>query len=205
MALPRSSRRSTICTTNACRDRHVERIHETLDEGQQDDLPYSDDSAQRERRQSQRLRHREDLRNDKRAVAVPAVRPDSGGRRQEKRGDLPSESYDSQQSGGVGEAVDQPAHGDARHPCPKKRDALPAEEQTVVSRPQSARGGQPVVHPSIVTPKQRARSGPETSPARPATSAIAGSRSGWCRAPRRDCGRAHGPSRPVPSRELSSA
>ena len=66
-------------------------------------------------------------------MSVPTVDVDARDRRQHERGYLPPKSDDAEEQRGVREAIDQPARGDASDPRPDKRNALSAEEESVVS------------------------------------------------------------------------
>ena len=66
-------------------------------------------------------------------MAIPAVEPDAGQRRQEHRRHLPGERHQPEQELGIGEPVDQPRGGQPRHPRADERDGLADEEQAEVA------------------------------------------------------------------------
>ncbi len=74
-------------------------------------------------------------------MAVPPVDEHSGDRRQEQRRDLAAEADDAEQQRGAGEAVDQPAGGDAGDPGADERDGLAAEEEAIVAVAEGAEEG----------------------------------------------------------------
>ena len=91
--------------------------------------------------QRERLHHRpgpasttSTLRRFKRSTQTPA----NGASR--NVGICPAKPTTPSSKRGAGEAVDQPARRDARHPGADQRDALPAEEEPEVGRAQSAPG-----------------------------------------------------------------
>src|SRR5947209_16974124 len=71
-------------------------------------------------------------------MPVEAVHPHSGERPQQQRGDLRGEADNSEQECRISEPIDEPAGGDARHPCADQGDALAAKEQPVVAMAQCA-------------------------------------------------------------------
>ncbi len=88
MALGRSSRSSTIWTTIDCRagmSKALMRPWKTLSARTCQTWMTP---AERERREQRRLDHRQDLRDEQDAVAIPAVDEHAGERREEERGDL---------------------------------------------------------------------------------------------------------------------
>ena len=78
MAFGRSSRSSTISTTNACRAGVSNALIDPLHELQHDDLGHGDHVRQRQHRQRERLQHRQHLRDDENAMAVPPVDEHAG-------------------------------------------------------------------------------------------------------------------------------
>ena len=74
-----------------------------------------------------------DLRDDEHAVPIPAIDVDAGDRRQEERRDLAEEADEPEQERRIGEAVDEPARGNARDPRADERHALAGEEEPVVT------------------------------------------------------------------------
>jgi hypothetical protein len=73
-------------------------------------------------------------------AAIEAVHPNSGDRREEEGGDLPGEADDAEQKRRAGEAIDEPAGGEARHPCARQGNALLAEVGAEISVAQRAPG-----------------------------------------------------------------
>ena len=128
---------STICTTNACRAGMSKALI----------IPWKSASAtmcqtwmvplSARAASAKDCSHGEHLRHDQRAVAVPAVHPNSRRRRQEEGGIcpqiLPRPAAPPTRSAGI-----PASRGDSRHPGANQRNGLPAEEQPVVPRTQSA-------------------------------------------------------------------
>src|SRR5262249_14305042 len=77
--------------------------------------------------------HRQRLRDDQQPVAIPSIDEDARKRRERHRRDLSAEPDDAEEEFRSGEAIDQPARGDAGDPGADERDALAAEEETVVA------------------------------------------------------------------------
>jgi hypothetical protein len=119
--------------------RRVEGIDHALRELQQDHFHHGDLSAEREHRQRQRLQRGQHLRDDEDAMAIPAIGEHARDRREKQHRDLSGETGDAEEQLGVGEAVDQPARGDPRHPRSDERHGLADEEQPIVAVLQCAR------------------------------------------------------------------
>ena len=109
MALPRSARSSTICTTNAWRAGMSKALTSPWNTHQREHLPNRDHAGQRQPRQGERLQHGEDLGDHEHAMPVPPVHPHPRHRRHEKHGDLPRETHHAQQERRPGEPVHQPS------------------------------------------------------------------------------------------------
>ncbi len=77
---------------------------------------------------------------DQQAAAMEPLDPDAGERPQKKSDDLPGEADHAEQQRRVGQAVDQPARGQPRHPGADQRDALPGEVEPEVAVPQCPPG-----------------------------------------------------------------
>ena len=80
------------------------------------------------------------MRDEQNVAAIEAVHPDSGDRREEECGDLSREADDAEEKRGAGEAIDEPAGGETRHPCAHQGNALPAEVEAEISVTQRAPG-----------------------------------------------------------------
>ena len=89
---------------------------------------------------SERLHHGQRLRPHQHLAPVDAVDDDARKRRQQKRGNLAGEADRAQQQRRLGQPVDEPRRGHARHPRADQRDALPAEEEPEVAMAQRAPG-----------------------------------------------------------------
>ena len=166
MALGRSARSSTISTTKACRAGVSNAlitpctICSTMMSGTVIDVrrtpapPAPRDCSEREH-----LRHDED------AVPIPPVHEHARERREEKRRNLPAEPDDAEEQFRAGQAIDQPARGDARDPGPDEREALAAEEEAVIAVPKRSREPAGAEHPLLLL--QYTRSGRERQIGRP--------------------------------------
>ena len=132
----------------------VERVHDPLDQAEQQDVRDGDHAGERQPRQGERLRHRQHLRGDEHAVAAPAVHPDAGERREHEGGDLAGKADEAERGGRAGEAVDQPARGHARDPGAHEREPLAGEEEPVVAVGQGAGGERQAVrrHEALPVP-----------------------------------------------------
>ena len=98
-------------------------------------------------REDEGLNHREDLRDNERPVPVPAIDEYPSERTEEERRDLPHEADCAEQHGRACQPVHQPTRGDASHPCADQRNALPAEEQAEIARPQRTHSIGQLLHP----------------------------------------------------------
>jgi hypothetical protein len=81
----------------------------------------------------ERLHRGQDLRDHEDAMAVPAVGEHARERGQDEQRNLTRESGDAEEELGAGQAIDEPARGDARDPRADQRNALPGKEETVVA------------------------------------------------------------------------
>ncbi len=95
---------------------------------------------QGERGESERLDGGGGLRGYEKLAAIEALDPDAGERAEEERDDLSGEADDAKQKRRVGEAIDEPACGEARHPGADHGDALAEEEELEVAVAQSSPG-----------------------------------------------------------------
>ena len=111
---------------------HVECVDETLHHAEREDVGDGDAMRERERGKGERLHRGEHLRPDEDLALVQAIDPDAGEGREQEGGNLAHEADDAEQPCGAGEAVDEPAGGDAGHPGADERDALAAEEEAEV-------------------------------------------------------------------------
>jgi hypothetical protein len=66
-------------------------------------------------------------------VAVPAVDENPGEGRKEEGGNLARESDKAEEERGIGEPINQPAHGNPLHPGPYQGNTLPGKKETVIS------------------------------------------------------------------------
>ena len=112
---------------------NLDRVDDALEHRQPDDPRHVDVAAQGQGRQRQRLRHRQHLGGDEHLVAIPAVEPDPGQRRQDERRRLTGKTHQAEQERRIGEPVDQPRRGQPGHPRADERDPLADEEQPVVA------------------------------------------------------------------------
>ena len=80
-----------------------------LDQRKRDDMPDLDYSCEGERGKREGLQHRDDLGHDERSVAIPAIDQDSRKWGQKERRSLAGEADGSEEHGGSGQPVDQPA------------------------------------------------------------------------------------------------
>ncbi len=119
---------------------HVEGVDEALERGEGDDLPKINDVSESERGHGERLDGGENLRPDEQLAAIKAFDPYAGERAEKKGEDLAGEADDAEKKRGVREAVNEPASGEARHPCADKRDALAEEVELEVAVTQRAPG-----------------------------------------------------------------
>ena len=119
---------------------HVKRIDRALQSAKPDDFVNGDAVAQGECGEREGLQHRERLRDEQNIAAIQAVHPDSGEGREKKCGDLSREADDAQQERRAGEAIDEPAGREARHPRAHQRNALSTEVQAKISVAQRAPG-----------------------------------------------------------------
>ena len=95
---------------------HVERVDDALDHVQHDDRFDGDAAAERQRREDERLQHRDRLRDHEQPAAVPAIDEDAGERAEKKRRKLPREPDDPEQQRRSGQPIDQPAGRGRRDP-----------------------------------------------------------------------------------------
>ena len=88
-----------------------------------------------------------DLRPDDEFAAVEAFDPHTGKRCEDEGEDLAGEADDAEHERGVGELIDEPAGGEARHPGADEGDALAADEELEIAMAQSApRMGERAIH-----------------------------------------------------------
>jgi hypothetical protein len=78
------------------------------------------------------------LRDYENASAVEPIHPHACERRKKKCGNLSGEGDDAKKQRRSREFVNQPAGGDARHPCADERNTLSGEKKTVVAVTQRA-------------------------------------------------------------------
>ena len=121
----------------------IKGVDDALGDAEQGDLPDVDASAEGEHGEGEGLQHGEVLGPDQGAVPVPAIDPDPGKGAEEKGRDLSEEGDEAEHPGRAGEAVDQPAGGDAGHPGADEREALAAEEEAVVAASEGAQEESP--------------------------------------------------------------
>src|SRR5207248_3009961 len=93
---------------------------------------------QRENGERERLECGERLRPNKNAMSVPPVDEHAREWRQNERRDLSPESHNPKKKRRVGKTVDEPARRDPRDPRTNQRNALAAEEETIVAVRQRA-------------------------------------------------------------------
>ena len=119
---------------------HVERIDQALQSGESDDFPERDDMRQRERGQGERLDGSSGLCPHQQLAAIEALDPDARKWSQRKRNNLPREAHDAKQQRRMGQAIDQPAGRQPRHPGADHGDALAEEEELEVAVSQRSPG-----------------------------------------------------------------
>src|SRR5467141_2962599 len=132
IALGRSSF-PTICTKKRLADRHVKRIHDANEKGNDDHFPDADQMRQLQCRQHERKNHRGHLRGNHAAlpvVAVPNVPADRG---KKQHWQLARKSEDTQERRRSSHLIDQPELRGRLHPRPNQRNELPCNEQLEVA------------------------------------------------------------------------
>ena len=133
MALARSPRSSTICTTKLCRAATPNPITRPAKNAQQHDLPSADRAAERSAASVKAWIIAATWADENGAAAVPAIRQHARKRRDEHGRNLRGESHQSEKEGGMAQAVCQPDQRDLLHPGADQRNALAEEEQPEVA------------------------------------------------------------------------
>ena len=117
---------------------HIEGVDEALKRGEGDDLPEIDAVSESERGHRKGLNGGGNLRPDEKFAAIEALDPYSGEGAEQDGDDLSGETDDAEQQSGMGEAVNEPTGGEARHPCADQRDALAEEVELEVAMAKGA-------------------------------------------------------------------
>src|SRR5262249_42643111 len=123
-----------------------------------DDVPDRNPAAQCEKREDERLDHRQSLSRLQYAMTIPPIDPYTRERRQQEGGNLPGKAHQTESKWRFGQTENQPTGRNLRHPPADERQALPAEKQTVVAVPESAQRkfqsrvvDSGIIHPPKVT------------------------------------------------------
>jgi len=111
---------------------HIEGIDHADKDTQSNNLPDMYRSREGKKGKGQGLDHGKGLSGNQHTMAIPSVRIYAGNRREKEDRDLTGKTYDAQEQCRIGEAIDQPAHGDLLHPGSDERDALTAKEEPVI-------------------------------------------------------------------------
>src|SRR5438270_7568316 len=91
-------------------------------------------------------------------MTVPPIDQYARERREDEHGNLSGECDDAEEQLRSGEAVHEPARGDARDPRSDQRDRLPAEEEAIVAMTKSAGDAvQSISSTQVVFPSGSAR------------------------------------------------
>ena len=109
-------------------DGYVERVHNTDQKCDHDEMPLSNQVSQREKREQEGQHHGARLRDDDAHVAVVAVADVAAQPCKKKHRYLIRESEDAQHGHGAGQFVDQPLLGGGLHPCADQRNQLADDE-----------------------------------------------------------------------------
>ena len=140
MALPRSCLSSTISTRKAWRPGMSKALMVPCSALSQMISVNVDVMAEGENGKREGLQHCQDLRYEQNLAAIEAIHPHSGDGREKEGGDLSREADDAEQERRAGEAIDEPASGEARHPCAHQGDGLSGEVEAEISVAQRAPG-----------------------------------------------------------------